>query len=180
MPLFLLVPCHFSFCFVEFLAHAFLSEAERRSRGNNRGRACAHYKTAHCHGKAADFFVILVSCFPASSRLSNLIIMFVFPVYSFFRLLVWWWHILLCCTSWNKRTEKGFGQIVQFTLKRKMLWIHHITPYILIKSNSACKMPFFALLSSNLNLLRAREYEVVLVRVKFSPLKDEEAGLDTR
>lgn len=40
-------------------------------------------------------------------------------------------------------------------------------------------MPFFALLSSNLNLLRAREYEVVLVRVKFSPLKDEEAGLDT-
>ena len=180
MPLFLFLPCHFSFCFVEFLAHAFHSEAERRSRGNNRGRACAHYKTAHCHGKAADFFVILVSCFPASSRLSNLVIMFVFPVYSFFRLLVWWSHILLCCTSWNKRTEKGFGQIVQFTLKRKMLWFHHITPYILIKSNSACKMPFFALLSSNLNLLRAREYEVVLVRVKFSPLKDEEAGLDTR
>ena len=83
MPLFLLLPCDFSFCFLEFLAHAFHSEAERRSRGNNRGRACAHHKTAHCHGKAADLFVILVSCFPASSRLSNLIIMFVFPVYFF-------------------------------------------------------------------------------------------------
>lgn len=171
MPLFLLPPWHFSLCLVEFLAHAFHSKAERRSRGNNRRRACAHYKTANCHGKAANLFVILVlvSCFPASSRLSNLIIMFIFPVYSFSRLLVWWSHILRCCTSWSKRIEKGFGQIVQFTLKRKMLWIHHVTPYILIKSNSACKMPFFALLSSNLNLLRAREYEEVLIRVRFSP-----------